>query len=563
MYIVDRGSAVSKTSNVSDLSRDRRPTVNVSVEKKVLPKSKREQQLIALKNYMQNYRMHIFWLTLYTLVAFAIFGERVYYFSVEREHAGLRRICGHGVSVTRGAASGMMFTYSSLLVTMSRNTITLLRETFLHRYIPFDSAVSMHRYIAWMAMLFTGIHLIGHSLNFYSISTQPSSDLACLFPDYWRTSHDLPKFHYWCWQTITGIAGVVCTLIVVTMYVFASNYSRQRVFRWFWWTHQFGYVLLYLFMILHGSGFLVQRPFFYYFFLGPAVLYTLDKLYSISRNKAEISVVKAELLPSDVTYLEFKRPLSFDYKAGQWVRIACLAQSPNEYHPFTLTSCPNEDTLKLHIRAVGPWTMNLRNIYNPGVLRDSPYPKLYLDGPFGEGHQDWYKYDVSVLVGGGIGVTPFASILKDLIEKSSRGFSMKCKKVFFLWVTKDQKQYEWLTDIIQEVERTDERQLLDTHIFITQFPEKFDFRTIMLYICERHFQKFAGKSLFTGLRAITHFGRPNFNSFLMSLSEEYSKVEEFGVFSCGPPPMTHSVDKACAQMNKYEGSAFVHHFENF
>lgn len=30
----------------------------------------------------------------------------------------------------------------------------------------------------------------------------------------------------------------------------------------------------------------------------------------------------------------------------------------------------------------------------------------------GEGHQDWWRYEVSVLVGGGIGVTPFASILK-------------------------------------------------------------------------------------------------------------------------------------------------------
>ena len=51
------------------------------------------------------------------------------------------------------------------------------------------------------------------------------------------------------------------------------------------------------------------------------MLYTLDKLYSLSRNTAEISVVNAELLPSEVTYLEFKRPSNFDYKAGQWVRV--------------------------------------------------------------------------------------------------------------------------------------------------------------------------------------------------------------------------------------------------
>ena len=58
-------------------------------------------------------------------------------------------------------------------------------------------------------------------------------------------------------------------------------------------------------------------------------------------------------------------------------------------------------------------------------------PQLYLDGPYGAGQQDWYQYEVSVLVGAGIGVTPYASILKDFVHMSSINctYKVKCQKV--------------------------------------------------------------------------------------------------------------------------------------
>lgn len=43
-----------------------------------------------------------------------------------------------------------------------------------------------------------------------------------------------------------------------------------------------------------------------------------------------------------------------------------------------------------------------------------------------------------------------------------------------------------------------------------------------------------------------------------------SQAKQIGVFSCGPPPMTLNVDKACAEANKNEGyPTYTHHFENF
>lgn len=165
----------------------------------------------------------------------------------------------------------------------------------------------------------------------------------------------------------------------------------------------------------------------------------------------------------------------------------------------------------------------------------------------------------------------------------------------FLWSTRSQKQYEWLTDILREVEKIDKGNIIRTHIFITQFKSKFDLRTIMLvslhifspslvffhhlnsskpkyfgrmnsfhifslvhfladtennhnplitthkslcvciycvfspppylqYMAERHFQRVSGTSLFTGLRAITHFSRPDFANIFQSIKKRYFKV---------------------------------------
>lgn len=44
------------------------------------------------------------------------------------------------------------------------------------------------------------------------------------------------------------------------------------------------------------------------------------------------------------------------------------------------------------------------------------FPRLLIDGPYGAPAQDYKKYDVLLLVGLGIGATPFISILKDIVN---------------------------------------------------------------------------------------------------------------------------------------------------
>ncbi|XP_055989837.1 dual oxidase 2 [Sorex fumeus] len=542
-----------------------RPQLYTEAQQEKMQRGFLVQKLKQYKRFVENYRRHIVCVAVFSAICAGLFVERAYYYAFASPPSGIAEVTFVGIILSRGTAASISFMFSYILLTMCRNLITFLRETFLNRYVPFDAAVDFHRWVAMAAVILSILHSVGHVVNVYIFSVSPLSLLACVFPSVFvNDGSQLPqKFYWWFFQTVPGVTGVLLLLVLAIMYIFASHHFRRRSFRGFWLTHHL-YILLYVLIIIHGSLGLIQLPRFHIYFLVPALIYGGDKLVSLSRKKVEIGVVKAELLPSGVTHLQFQRPQGFEYKSGQWVRIACLALGTDEYHPFTLTSAPHEDTLSLHIRAVGPWTTRLRETYST-PLGDTyaRYPKLYLDGPFGEGHQEWHKFEVSVLVGGGIGVTPFASILKDLVFKSSLGSQMLCKKIYFIWVTRTQRQFEWLADIIREVEENDSQDLVSVHIYITQLAEKFDLRTTMLYICERHFQKVLNRSLFTGLRSVTHFGRPPFEPFFNSLQEVHPQVRKIGVFSCGPPGMTKNVEKACQSINRKDQAHFMHHYENF
>merc|ERR1712110_283304 len=60
-----------------------------------------------------------------------------------------------------------------------------------------------------------------------------------------------------------------------------------------------------------------------------------------------VKLKKVKLLPRDVIGLTFQAPRGFVYQAGQYVLLGWRG----EFHPFTLTSAPEERFLSVHIRA--------------------------------------------------------------------------------------------------------------------------------------------------------------------------------------------------------------------
>ncbi|XP_017784906.1 PREDICTED: dual oxidase isoform X2 [Nicrophorus vespilloides] len=534
------------------------------------PPTDTEKNYIKLKwnhltTFLEENRQNIFYLFVFYVITIALFVERFIHYSFMAEHTDLRHIMGVGIAITRGSAASLSFCYSILLLTMSRNLLTKLKEFSIQQYIPLDAHIQFHKIAACTALFFSLLHTVGHIVNFYHVSTQPVENLKCLTSEVRFPSDYKPGIAFWLFQTITGATGVLLFIIMSIIFVFAHPLIRKKAYKFFWSTHSL-YILLYALCLIHGLARLTGAPRFWMFFVGPGIVFALDKIVSLRTKYIPLDVIETELLPSDVIKIKFYRPPNLKYLSGQWVRLACNTFKTSEFHSFTLTSAPHENFLSCHIKAQGPWTWNLRNYFDPCNFNPEDQPKILLEGPFGGGNQDWYKFEVAVMVGGGIGVTPYASILNDLVfgTSTNRYSGVSCKKVYFLWICPSHKHFEWFIDVLRDVEKKDVTNVLEIHIFITQFFHKFDLRTTMLYICENHFQRLAKTSMFTGLKAVNHFGRPDMSSFLKFVQKKHSYVSKIGVFSCGPRPLTKSVMSACDEVNKGRKLPyFIHHFENF
>ncbi|KAK5984130.1 hypothetical protein GCK32_016393, partial [Trichostrongylus colubriformis] len=86
------------------------------------------------------------------------------------EHRDMRRVMGVGIAITRGAAAALSFCMAIVLLTVCRNIITVVRETPLGEFIPFDSAIGFHK----VYTLFTSVfypYTLTHLLNiaFYAL----------------------------------------------------------------------------------------------------------------------------------------------------------------------------------------------------------------------------------------------------------------------------------------------------------------------------------------------------------------------------------------------------------
>lgn len=218
-----------------------------------------------------------------------------------------------------------------------------------------------------------------------------------------------------------------------------------------------------------------------------------------SRHRTYVSKVIQH--PSKVMEVQIKKEKTTT-RAGQYIFLSCPEVSYFQWHPFTLTSAPEEDYISVHIRVVGDFTSALAKslgcdfdskdasekggvgkIVTPPVNR--VLPRVMVDGPFGSASEDFLKYETVLLVGAGIGVTPFASILKSIWYRMNNFNDSKptrLSKVYFVWVIRDFGTAEWFHSLLKAIEEQDTMQRIEINIYLTAKIKPDDATNIMVRI---------------------------------------------------------------------------------
>ncbi len=418
------------------------------------------------------------------------------------------------VQIARGGGACLNFNGALILLPMMRRTLTWLRRTWLHHILPVDESIAFHKLVGHAMWGFALLHTAAHFTN-YALNTK--SFVGSLF------------------MTKAGLTGFILLLVFGVMWVCSLEFVRRRgKFELFYWTHIL-YIAWFALCLAHG-------PVFWMWAGVPIAGYLLERLVRLGRRASRTEVIAGHPLRSGVTHVEIRRPEGWEHRAGDYLFLRIPALAKHEWHPFTISSAPEKrEAVSVHIRTLGNWTRALRNFFQERerIGDRSPVP-CYIDGPYGTPSVKIFDCRYAVLVGAGIGVTPFASILQSLLYRKmgKSNAPMNLQKVHFIWLNKDQHSFEWFRGLLWGLEQQDEVGFLDIHIIMTA--GRVDLTAGALGVAREIVHQRTQRDLVTGLRAKTHFGRPDWDALLGEIQRQHAP-ELTNVFFCGPEGLARIV----------------------
>lgn len=486
---------------------------------------------------------------------------------------------GWGVVLAKTCAGALYPTFFFLILSMSRYFSTFLRGSYyISRFINWDLSQSFHMRISCVALVLATLHAIGHlGGSFVWGSRQENQDTVAILlgPD------AVPRPYIEYVRSLPGFTG----LTALGLFYLLSLLSIPQIRRWNYQAFQLGHLLMFPIiglLMAHGTAGLLQSPMFGYFLAFPTLLVLCERgvrvFLGFQRIPATLQILDGETVAIRAV---IPKERIWKYHAGQYVFLQVPSISLFQWHPFTVSICIGNE-LQVHIKTDGDWTSKLRKLARDS---DTAEIEIGINGPFGAPAQRFYDFSHTIVVGAGIGVTPFSGILADLQERDDKAhggpgltthgpmaihekhlreqgqeqgqgqqaaapdyrdtmtrggsgaghpstFAADYRRVDFHWTVRDRNNLVWLSDLLNRVSLSqqwhaehDDQPHLDIriHTHVTQRHSKI-VTHVYRWLLEMHRTPENPVSPFTGLLNPTHFGRPD---FVKILEHHYDEAKLF------------------------------------
>ncbi|CAF1105211.1 unnamed protein product [Rotaria sordida] len=516
----------------------------------------------------------------------------------ERQRKGwfiVARICGYLIK----------FNFALLIVLMLKQWMRWFRQYHcLRRFLPIDDHIDAHRYVGIIFAICSVVHSLAHTIN-YALNSEGYSFVQCMF----TTSRQ----QGWV-SGLTPITGNILLVFLIIMIIGALQCIRQRekCFILFRISHLLFWPIFIL-LVIHSEE-------FWKWACGPMFLFICEKLYLLKRylpQKGRTHLKKVTIEDDNTISFTIVRPPYFNFNTGDYVNICFPRIVSYEWHPFTLSSCPeNKDTLRIHISKRKNWTRKIyehfnqqwkcqnehfdvvtistasitnNNIHSPSV--NYPYTfnsneSIWIEGPYSSSTSYTFDCEHVVLIGAGIGITPYAGVLESLMyqfrEQQNKCQHCHCinydheaiarrklKKVDFIWVNRDVKNFSWflqlLTDFENEQltylqtstsENTVQQRYIDFHLYFTSLKRNDQgmIGNAPYDLVSNIYAKISNRDILTKLKTKTIVGRPQWPLLFAKLKAEYEKTN---VFFTGSHSMGDEIRRLCDQYK------FMYHHEPY
>lgn len=264
---------------------------------------------------------------------------------------------------------------------------------YFDRFFGLDRIIKFQRKFAFITLIFILLHP-----TFFILSGIPI--LGVIIPNF---------------SVIPLSLGILAFYAFIASMISSILYKRISYIAW-QYIHILNYVIVFfgLYHALNWGSSIYTYPIktlyeILFFGIIIGIIYrTQYKIRHIFKQKFFVENVKEET--KDTFTLTLKSNNKFKFKAGQFCFLRVNKNDLNARHPFTISSAPQENNIQFTIKHYGGRFTETASKLEKGE-------EVLIDGPFGIFTTENKKNHL-VFIAGGVGVTPFISMIKERVANN-------------------------------------------------------------------------------------------------------------------------------------------------